>query len=449
MISLHVKKGFHLIIAGRPSPELEILKKPSRIAVLPEKIPFIKPRLKVEAGAPVNIGSLLFEDKRNPELKFLSPGGGRIADITLGPRRVIEKIVIELDDDERYDPREPLGNDALEALGRGELVKRILSAGLWPLMRELPFRDIARPGVTPPAIFVSLSNKEPFQPSPEVYLDGKEALFEYGIDILKKLSGNRVCISISADDTATLRRLNGVITHKVTGDYPANDPGVFLYHTRKTPSDNHAWYLSGQDVVLLSQMLSTGLYPKEKVVVFAGDVSGNRKHFLTRLGSPVSHIVNAPVEGNHNHRRYIAGGIFRGYAVAGDSYLGLYESSLTILPEGPQKEFFGFMRPGFRKPSFSRTFLSSFNPHELNLDCSRHGEERACVNCGYCREVCPVDILPQFTYKSILADDVEEALSHGLLDCVECGLCTYVCPSKIELCSAFKAAKAAYYREMY
>jgi len=76
-----------------------------------------------------------------------------------------------------------------------------------------------------------------------------------------------------------------------------------------------------------------------------------------------------------------------------------------------------------------------------------HGEERACVNCGYCSDVCPVDILPQFTLKSLLVDEIEEALAHGLLDCVQCGLCTYVCPSKIELADTLTRFKASYYKE--
>ena len=81
------------------------------------------------------------------------------------------------------------------------------------------------------------------------------------------------------------------------------------------------------------------------------------------------------------------------------------------------------------------------------MDCNCHGEERACINCGSCAQACPVDILPQFTYKSILADEIEEALDHGMLDCVECGLCTYVCPSKIELSDVLKKTKKAYYLE--
>ncbi|MCP4692790.1 MAG: 4Fe-4S dicluster domain-containing protein, partial [Desulfobacterales bacterium] len=91
---------------------------------------------------------------------------------------------------------------------------------------------------------------------------------------------------------------------------------------------------------------------------------------------------------------------------------------------------------------------SWFNVSDLNFDSGLHGEERACINCGFCARVCPVEILPQFTYKCIHADEVEEALAHGLLDCAECGLCSYVCPSKVEVCQAIKDAKAAYYKEM-
>jgi Na+-transporting NADH:ubiquinone oxidoreductase subunit A len=140
--------------------------------------------------------------------------------------------------------------------------------------------------------------------------------------------------------------------------------------------------------------------------------------------------------------------VFKGYTQTEESYLGLYETSLTLIPDGGEQEFLGFLRPGFSKSSYSRTFLSFFNNSELKIDCNLHGEERACINCGYCTNVCPVDILPQFTYKSILADEVEESLAHGLLDCVECGLCTFVCPSKIELREAFKDAKKTYYKEL-
>ena len=110
-------------------------------------------------------------------------------------------------------------------------------------------------------------------------------------------------------------------------------------------------------------------------------------------------------------------------------------------------ELLGLSNPGYRKPTFSRAFLSAINQDELEMNCNMHGGERACIACGYCARVCPVDILPQFTYKVILAGEVEESLEHGLLDCVECGLCSYVCPSKIDLLESLKRAKAEVYKE--
>jgi Na+-transporting NADH:ubiquinone oxidoreductase subunit A len=130
------------------------------------------------------------------------------------------------------------------------------------------------------------------------------------------------------------------------------------------------------------------------------------------------------------------------------SHLGFAETALNLLPAGDRKgELLGLFNPGYRKPTYSRAFLSALNREELEMNCSMHGGERACIACGYCALVCPVDILPQFTYKAVLAGEVEESLEHGLLDCVECALCSYVCPSKIELFETFKKGKAEFYNE--
>jgi Na+-transporting NADH:ubiquinone oxidoreductase subunit A len=170
------------------------------------------------------------------------------------------------------------------------------------------------------------------------------------------------------------------------------------------------------------------------------------KHIITRLGAPLS-VIAAEGSGGANWR-YIQGGILTGYGTLPRSHLGFSETALNLVPEGNRKgELLGLFSPGYRKPSFSRAFFSALNPQALEMDCNMHGGERACIACGYCARVCPVDILPQFAYKAILAGEVEESLEHGLLDCVECALCAYVCPSKIELSETFKNAKAEFLKE--
>ncbi len=143
----------------------------------------------------------------------------------------------------------------------------------------------------------------------------------------------------------------------------------------------------------------------------------------------------------------MSGGTLKGRPIEKNSYLDFYETALTVVPKGDEKEFFGFALPGINKPSFSKTFLSVFNNSPLVMDCGLHGEERACINCGTCTHVCPVDILPQFTFKSVVTQEIDDALSHGILDCVECGLCSYVCPSKINICDTLKKFRQDYYKE--
>ncbi len=442
-VNVKVKNGYDLPVEGKPLCEVVTLEKPSHVALLPEHIPFVKPRLLVKIGDSVKVGTALFEDKRSPVIKFLSPGSGEIENIEFGPRRVISKIVIKLDSREEHVELEKLSQQEIEDIGQKELVGRIMKGGLWTLLRQLPFRDIADPGITAPSILVRMDNLEPFHPDPEIYLESKTDLFSFGMKVLNRLSDSVVVYTGSKNGYA-IKQVGQYLTHKVSGSYPADDPGVVLFHTKKTANENQSWYINGQDVLLIADLLKNGRYPVERTVCVAGSMAKKRQHLHTRLGAPVSHIACGSSE---NNTRIIAGGVLTGYSVKSDSYLGFYETSLTILPKGGEPEFFGFARPGIDKSGYLNTFLSVFNKNPLKMDCSMHGENRGCINCSTCARVCPVDILPQFTMKAILADEIEEAAAHGLLDCVECGLCSYVCPSKIELGDIIKTARKKYYKE--
>jgi Na+-transporting NADH:ubiquinone oxidoreductase subunit A len=247
------------------------------------------------------------------------------------------------------------------------------------------------------------------------------------------------------ESTRKLPDYASIISYRMEGAYPSDDPGVFNYHFKTAPAQNKNWYIDGQDLLQFTRLCRTGFYPVERIVAIGGSRAGTRHHAATRIGVSISHLIGdmAVPKGT----RYVAGGIFRGYEVTAKSYLGLYETALQLLPDGNFKEFGALFNPGLTKSSYSRTFLSALNPVPLELNCNTHGGVRACIACGHCMRVCPVDIFPQLTYKAILSDEVEEYLAHGLLDCVECGLCSYVCPSKIELTATLKDARAAYYKE--
>ena len=70
------------------------------------------------------------------------------------------------------------------------------------------------------------------------------------------------------------------------------------------------------------------------------------------------------------------------------------------------------------------------------------GDERPCIRCGECAEVCPIQLLPQQLYWHTCADDERKLREFGLTDCIECGCCDLVCPSHIPLTADFRRAKA-------
>lgn len=444
MITISIKKGLDLNISGRPGSDGVQPGDPDHVSILPLRIPYIVPKLLVKEGDRVKQGSPLFYDKRDPRVSFLAPGGGRVQAIRFGERRSIQEIRIALSPTEEKTPFPLFSEYDIDRMPRTGLVTAMLEGGVWPFLRSLPFRDMVGPDETPPAIWVVLENTDPFHPSPESYLSGREALFHFGLKVLSRLTPSVRVVkgSLSSLSSPSIAER---ITHVFSGPYPAHDPGVMVYHTRTNPAENRSGYVTGQDLLLVAGLLKNGFFPVERFVTVAGPFSKKPETIKTRIGAPVSHIVS--VKEAQATVRLIQGGLFNGYPVEMDGCMGLFETALTVMGRGNQKEFFGFARPGFNKPSYSRTFLSALRQRPFDMDCGMHGEERACVNCGICATVCPVDILPQFMMKAIHGGEVEEALKHGLLDCLACGLCAYVCPSKIALSALFKQAKTDYYKE--
>ena len=445
---LKIKKGLDIRVSGRPDLQLrETEQRPYQVAMLPEHIPHVKPRLLVAQGDTVAIGTPLFEDKQNTGIRFLSPGAGRISHIQFGPRRVIQAIVIDIvcDGEEASLAFPVVESDALGKLKRETLIDLITTGGMWWAFRQLPFRDIPDPQDMPPMIVVALGAGEPFQPEPDVYLRDREALFAYGLRLLEVLCGRPPIVAVAAGQRNVLEHFGDIVTHVVYGHYPSDDPAAVVFHLKKSPKENRTWFISGQDLLSLATLLSEGRYPVERVISVAGEGVQSPTHYHTRMGVSLAHLVGTRTKGAET--RYIVGGMLRGFESSDQGFMGLYETALNLMPLGHRAEFMTLFRPGWRKPTYSRTFVSRLNPGVLTYNCNLGGEQRPCIACMHCADVCPVDILPELTYKAILAEEVEEYVEHGLLDCVECGLCTYVCPSKIELTQTFMAAKATYAKE--
>lgn len=445
MKTLRIKKGFnHPLSKIKITANFETdLPQPEKIAVLPFAFKGIKAKLLVDENDFVKTGTPLFHHKNNKDLVFLSPGCGRVSKIEIGAKRIIRKIEIKLHETEDFEELHSVTESSLRNLSADELIEVLLKNGLWPYFRSLPFNTIPSPDERPEVLLVKLSDNAPFSPLPETWLKHRLKAFNHCVAVLKKICPQVV---IYADkNNHSIGECAPSLNYLVEGKYPAFDPGTVFYHIRDN-AKTRAWYLDGQALINIGETLSHGKFFTDKIFVVGNADSQKPYHVKSRMGAPLSSLVKN-IDNATQTQRFISGDIFRGIKSSKDGYTGFYESGVTILPEGNEKEFLGFMKPGRDKDSYSKTFLSSILPSKIKTDCNTHGEKRACINCTYCEQVCPVDILPQFTMKSLYGDDIESALAHGLLDCTECSLCSYVCPSKISLSKIFKEAKDNYLKE--
>jgi Na+-transporting NADH:ubiquinone oxidoreductase subunit A len=81
------------------------------------------------------------------------------------------------------------------------------------------------------------------------------------------------------------------------------------------------------------------------------------------------------------------------------------------------------------------TFLSKLIPgKKFAFSTSRNGSDRAIVPIGMYERVMPLDILPTFLLRSLVAGDMEKCEELGCLELSEedLALCSFVCPGKIE-----------------
>lgn len=161
------------------------------------------------------------------------------------------------------------------------------------------------------------------------------------------------------------------------------------------------------------------------------------------IGSLLKDVMEPFIDKETGYRLIIGGALTGSYQEDLFLPVGKEIDSIVVLKEKKEREFLSFIRPGFKKSSYSRAFLSSLIPtKEREADVNLHGEKRPCISCGFCEQVCPVDILPYQIYRCFTHGFIDEVQRLKPLECIDCGLCSYVCPSKLPLGKILKECKS-------
>ncbi len=432
--TIKIKKGFDIKLNGAAERVYGSAMPSETFVIKPTDFIGVSPRLMVEAGSEVKAGTPLFHDKKNEDLVFVSPVSGEVVEIKRGAKRKLLEIVILADKELRY---EEFGNANAQSLGREEVISKMLKGGVWPLVKQRPFNVIANPTDEPKSIFISAFDSAPLAPDYDFILHGHEADFQAGIDALAKLTSGKVHLNVKENSPTTKVVLNakGVEINKISGPHPAGNVGIQIHHIDPLNKGENVWVVNPQDVLIIGRLFNSGKYDATRVIAVAGSEVKHPKYYKTLIGCNIKPLIDGNVESGKS-LRFISGNVLKGTAIQSDGYMSYYDNMLTVIAEGDEPEFLGWVLPGMGKLSLSKTFPSWLFPSRTyDLNTNLHGEERAFVVTGEYEKVLPMDIYPVLLLKAIMAEDVEAMENLGIyeVDEEDFALCEFVCTSKIDV----------------
>ena len=448
-----VRRGFEVRLAGAPAADRppEEIRVPARIALLGADYPGMRPTMRVRVGDSVSRGSVVFEDKKTPGLRFTAPLGGRVAAVHRGERRAFRSLVIEPGPGERagrggagpapsgWSGRHP---DALD----GDAVRELLlESGEWTAIRARPFGRVAHPERRPEAVFVNAADTAPLAPDPVAAVAGRETDLGWGLAAVSRLTEGPVFVCSRAGRRIPVAPAAGgerVRHEEFSGPHPAGTPGLHIHRLAPVRRGREAWHLDAQDLASLGRLFRTGSGDAFRVVSLGGPPVRRPRLFRAPLGASAPDLAAAelapPEPGGPRgpaERRIISGSVLAGRTAAGEEegYLGRYHRQVTVLDEDRRRRFLGWLAPGAGAVSVSRAFLSALLPGgPRRLTTGTNGSRRAIVPIAAYERVMAFDIPAVMLLRALLMEDLERAEELGALELVEedLGLLTFACPAK-------------------
>ncbi|MCI2426040.1 electron transport complex subunit RsxC [Candidatus Acetothermia bacterium] len=142
----------------------------------------------------------------------------------------------------------------------------------------------------------------------------------------------------------------------------------------------------------------------EQVMTITGMVT-NPKNLRVRFGTAASHLIT------------LCGGV----------------------KPGGDKLLFGGPMLGIAQLSYDSPVVKAVNCILVIQSIKR--EERNCVRCARCIEVCPMELMPLMYYNYVRNKSYDRLAEYWIETCMECGACAYACPANIPLVSYIHIGK--------
>ena len=442
ILAFQLKKGLDLPINGAPEQKIEDGPAITSCAVIGTDYHDLKPKMMIAEGDNVRRGQPLFEDRRFEGVVFTAPAGGRVRAINRGARRVLESVVIDIDEQDepisfaRYEAAE------LQSLTRDQITENLLRSGLWTALRTRPYSRVPEPGSTPAAIFITAMDSGPLAADAAVVIREAPEDFSNGVQLLAKLTDGATYLCHSPGAEIPGASGANIVRATFEGPHPSGLVGTHIHLLDPVHAEKTVWHMNYQDVMAVGALFRTGHLPTERVISLAGPAAKRPRLLRSRVGASTATLTEG--EATDGEVRVIAGNVLTGRTAEGSfAYLGRFHQQITLMEEGRKRELFGWLIPSMRKFATANVHFSSLfgRGNRFSFNTSLNGSPRAMVPVGLYEDMMPLDILPTQLLRALLILDTEDAQALGCLELDEedLALCSYICLSKYEYGMALRA----------
>ncbi len=384
----------------------------------------------VKKGDEVKVGQLIAKSTGFVSTNIHSPVSGKVFKVddildASGYKRKAIIIKVEGDEwDENINRNADLVTDI--TLSKEEIVKKVGEAGIvglggatFPAHVKLS----VPPGKTCDVLILNAVECEPYLTSDHQLMMEKGEEIMVGTQILMKaLDVTKAIIGIennkkdAIDHMSNLaQKYDGITIEALKVQYPQGGEKQLIdaciqrqIPSGKLPIEVGAVVQNVGTTYAVYEAVQKNKPLFERIVTVTGKSVSKPSNFLTRVGTPVSALINAAGGLPEDTGKVIGGGPMMGKALSSiEVPVTKGSSGILIMPDKIAKR--GTMEP--------------------------------CIRCSKCVSVCPMGLSP---YLLMTVSDKaiwDRAEEEKIMDCIECGSCSYTCPASRPLLDYIRLGK--------
>lgn len=423
-------------MTGSPEQRIEEGPQTGRVAVIGGDYIGMKPTMLVAEGDRVKRGQPLFEDKKNPGVLYTAPACGEVEAINRGARRVLQSVVIRVDGDEaaEFTAFDDAQIDA--GLDSAAVREQLIASGLWVSLRTRPYSKVPAVDASPAALFVTSIDSNAGAADPAVVIADDLDAYQRGLKVLRALVDCKIWVCKRAGASIDVPQLDNVDVAEFSGPHPSGLVGTHIHNLEPVSAERVVWHINYQDVMAVGRLFAQGQLDTQRVVALSGPEVTRPRLLRTQLGVCTDELIAGEID-TSTEVRVLSGAVLSGRRAAGwGRYLSRYHNQITVLREGREREFMGWVAPGTNKFSANNVFVSALRRarQTFAFSTSQNGSPRAMVPIGNYERVMPLDVLPTQLLRALLVKDTDTAQALGCLELDEedLALCSFVCVGKYD-----------------